>query len=377
MARPISLLLALSILTIGSPGAAEHRTLFVGNSYTFANNDLLAHGFEALLAESGGGEPEVDLVTKGGYTFVGHLEDAGLEGEQLHELLGVDGAAWTVVVLQEQSVIPAYHAAIASGWYDSLGAAKGLDELASKAGAETIFLMTWGRREGLSQDAAFLPDFITMSELLAGGYEKYAEYTSTPERPVRVAPAGLAWQAIWEDAVAAGKDPLDPNGLFWNLYTGDGSHPSELGSYLAALVVFATVTGNDPTETLWQPDSVTPEEAQTLRSVAKRVVFGEPVPPPVEVIETDVTTQPPEEPLQSDLTTNSDLPVAETIDQQDLPRVAPETLADLPAVTAPDGSAPAPGKGSGCGASSKPSPLAGLVLLMALLMAGVWRRVVR
>jgi len=377
MRRSSSLLLALFVYAYFSPVAAEHRALFVGNSYSFANNGLLANGYKALLTESEGGEPTVDLVAKGGYTLDGHLMDASQEGQQLHDLLGTDGAVWSVVVLQEQSVIPAYHEAVVWGWFDSLTAAEGLNKLAEKAGAETIFLMTWGRREGLLEDLETLPDYLTMQALLAGGYQKYAEYTSTAERPVHIAPVGLAWLTIWNDAVAAGEEPLDPDGLFWNLYTGDGSHPSALGSYLAALVVFATATGSDPTLTLWRPDSVTTEQADVLRDVAKRVVLGEPTPPPIEFVEqleSDVTPQPADTQTASDLIAAADQPSTETVAPEDLPHITAETTSDLPEVLAPDASTPTGSQGSGCGASPEPAPLAALALVIGLLAMCARRR---
>ena len=370
MTRSILFVFALAAVTVASAAAAEHRTLFVGNSYTFANNNLVADGFLQLLVETSEVEPEVEVVAKGGYSLAGHLADAGQEGEKLHELLALEGAVWNVVVLQEQSVIPAYHEAVAFEWYDSLAASAGLDGLAEAAGADTVFLMTWGRRDGLSQDAEMLPDYPTMQALLAGGYEKYQAYTSTPERPTLIAPAGLAWQVIWDDAVTAGEDPLDPDGLFWNLYTSDGSHPSVLGSYLAALVVFATVTGTDPAETLWQPDSVTSEEALTLRSVAQRVVLGEPVQPTVEVVEdsgADVASQPADLHVVSDLVVAPDLSGGEAVGPPETPRAFPEATVEMPEAPSPEAEPSATSKGSGCGVSAGPSSPMGFMLLLALL----------
>ena len=46
-------------------------------------------------------------------------------------------------------------------------------------------------------------------------------------------PAGEAWRTAWAS------DPQLP------LYGPDGYHPSELGTYLAALVVYEEITGND------------------------------------------------------------------------------------------------------------------------------------
>ncbi len=363
--------LVVMAVVLASPVAAEPRTLFVGNSYSFANNDLLATGFAALVAETTGGQPTVDMVAKGGYTFTGHLADAGQEGEQLHQFLAADGAKWDTVVLQEQSVIPAYHEAIATGWYESLEAAQGLDGLIKKTGANTLFLMTWGRREGLAEDAQMLPDYPTMQALLAGGYQKYALLTSTPERPVRVAPVGLAWQTIWDDAVAAGNDPLDPDGLFWRLYTGDGSHPSVRGSYLASLVVFATVTGTDPESTHWRPDPVTEGEAAILRHAARRAVLGEDVVPIIESVEAmpgDATTQPTDLMAEAEVVAPMDVPALETLTTTELPR-APESTTLTPEGNESEVQPTVTGKNSGCGTSTVPfaSGVGPLVLLLFLL----------
>jgi hypothetical protein len=369
----IALLGALLPFAVSLAAAAESKTLFVGNSYSFANGDLVAQGYAELLSEATGKLPVVEMVAKGGYTFVGHLEDAGTEGEQLKDLLTAEGATWSTVVLQEQSVIPAYHIFIADGWYDSLKAAGGLDDLAEAAGADTVFLMTWGRREGLPQDLETLPDFLTMQGLLAGGYAKYADYTSTPDRPVKVAPVGLAWQAVWEDAVAKGEDPLAHDGLFWRLYTGDGSHPSVLGSYLAALVVFATISGHDPAKTSWKPDAVTEEEGATLRSVARRVVLGEPVEPPVEVVEPaamDVAVESTDFEVLADIMELFDLLEVEALASETVDRGQAEATSET-GDPATDTGTPSTGKGNGCSATW---PAAGnnvVVFLLLVLMMGV------
>jgi hypothetical protein len=49
----------------------------------------------------------------------------------------------------------------------------------------------------------------------------------------RCFPAGEAWRAAWAE------DPALP------LYGPDGFHPSPLGTYLAALVVYEGITGHD------------------------------------------------------------------------------------------------------------------------------------
>ncbi len=378
--RPfLPLLLTLLPLAPSPAGAAGPGALFVGNSYSFANDGVLADGFGALMAETTGETPEVQMVAKGGYTFSGHLADAGTPGEKLHDRLGSGASSWTVVVLQEQSQIPGFHEALVQDWFDSLSAAQGLDDLAEAAGAETLFLMTWGRREGDPANPELFPDFLAMQALLAGGYEKYALLTSTPERPVRLAPAGLAWQLVWEDAVAAGEDPLSPDSLFWRLYSPDGSHPSLLGSYLATLVVFAAATGSDPSATAWVPEGVATDDAESLRDVARRTVLGEPSAPLADVVTSPDASSVPESPElrnHSDLTVMPDQPGPE----QPLDAAGTED-ASSGTQTDAQGSSEAGAKPSsgGCSAalSHPPSPLTALVTAlvsaMFLLLVGAVR----
>jgi hypothetical protein len=51
-----------------------------------------------------------------------------------------------------------------------------------------------------------------------------------------VVPVGNAWYAAHEHRPALG------------LRAGDGRHPNRAGSYLAACVFYATLTGRDPTQ---------------------------------------------------------------------------------------------------------------------------------
>jgi len=389
MLRNPSLALLLCILSSIPASAAEHRVLFVGNSYSFANSAQgLAVGFEALLQEVGG-SAEAELVAKGGWTLHKHFQDAQTEGEQLHALLGKGEQTWTAVVLQEQSQIPAWHDQLVQDWYDSLNGAQGLNGMVEAAGAQTVFLMTWGRREGDSGAPELFPDYMTMQSALAEGYGKYAELLSTSDRPVLIAPAGLAFQTIWEDAVAEGKDPLDPEGIFWRLYTSDGSHPSQLGSYLATLVVFTTLTANDPETTTWLPTGVKEEEAEYLRSVARRTVLGEEDPVPSEPDMPDVVSQPDVPPV-------ADLPVVQP-DMGGKPETLPETVtpradageraadfsvealrkrADVPpeeagSTVAESTGQNSPKKSSGCQHGTEPAiPVA---LLFLLLLLGSYR----
>jgi MYXO-CTERM domain-containing protein len=51
---------------------------------------------------------------------------------------------------------------------------------------------------------------------------------------------------VWDDVLAAGGVPSDPESDFHRLYSGDGSHPSPYGSFLVAAVFHAALTGHEP-----------------------------------------------------------------------------------------------------------------------------------
>ena len=270
----------VALVAAATRDARADGLLFIGNSYTYQNaEDGLAPCAVHIIEELSGAAPGYTLVAKGGWTLAGHLADAGTDGEQLHDMLGLGDLTWDTVILQEQSQIPGFWAVPGSPFQQSLDAAVGLDTLAEDAQAQTVFLMTWGRREGDPVNFLLYPDFPSMQDLLAQGYEQYAAAASLTLPAAKIAPAGLAWQLAWDDAVADGQDPLDSNGLFWRLYAADGSHPSVLGSYLAGLVLATTLTGKDPTTTTWRPAGVTTEDAAALRDLARRVVLGEAPPP--------------------------------------------------------------------------------------------------
>ena len=70
------------------------------------------------------------------------------------------------------------------------------------------------------------------------------------------------------DLVEKGQDPLVEGSHFWNLYDPDGSHPTIQGSYLAALVIYATATGKDPRNLTYKPGNLDENDAMRLRNVA-------------------------------------------------------------------------------------------------------------
>ncbi len=237
--------------------------LFVGNSYTERND--LAEITAGLLTAAGAPESPTAL-TGDGFTWADHLER--IEGGAPAWSTAF-GQPWHRMVFQEQSQIPGFpedNPEVVA----SRANAVALDGLAAEAGAETWLFMTWGRRDGDQDNPALYPDFPTMAALLDAGY--LATRQGLPAgRPAYVAPAGRAFRVVWEDATAVG-DPLATESAFYRLYSGDGSHPSPLGTALVACVLTTSFTGV-PCSGL-PVDGIDPSDLEWAQAAADEAVFG-------------------------------------------------------------------------------------------------------
>jgi hypothetical protein len=215
------------------------RVLFVGNSFTFRNS------LPALVHELAAGDPgatpifSVEYVA-GGWSFHQANKDDGLD-KLLREV------HWDVVVLQEKSWLLSLPE---ERWRrETYPAARALHEKIIAAGARTVLFMTWGYVRG---DRWLEPHdtYAAMQARLADGYSNLGS-----ELGAQVAPAGLAW------AEALRRDPkLD-------LWAGDGQHPGRLGSYLAACVFYAMLSGREPAQSRFTA-GIQPAQARLLQEVA-------------------------------------------------------------------------------------------------------------
>jgi len=180
---------------------SAQRILFIGNSYTYCNE---LPTLVAQLAVAGGKDVDVHQITAGGVTLEWHAQNEATLAA-LYE-------AWDFVVLQEHSIRPIQDTP------QMAMAAAALQPMIASTGAQTVLFMTWARQH--------------FPEMQAGLARVYAEIAQ--EIGARVAPVGLAW----ETALAADSSLA--------LYTEDKSHPTPLGSYLAACVFYATFFSESP-----------------------------------------------------------------------------------------------------------------------------------
>lgn len=260
----------LSLAPSLASGPDAESVLMLGNSYT-ANQDL--PGALTQVFEAAGQTAQIDSLTSGGLTLADHAERASDPSSAWYDALVEQAGDWNWVILQDQSQIPGFP--VTSSYYvDSLNGAEFLNGLIESGNAQTVFFMTWGYREGDAMNAARYPDYSTMQARLTEGYLGYVSASSTDDRPTWVAPVGLAYSNIYAGIVADGGDPADEDSLFRLLYASDGSHPSPLGTYLAACVFYATLSGKTPVG-LKAPKGMDENWADALQQAAAATVFDE------------------------------------------------------------------------------------------------------
>jgi hypothetical protein len=189
------------------------RVLFLGNSYTFVND--LPTVFRNI-ARAGGQNVDTGMVAAGSEALADHAASAVSIG-------AIRDSRWQVVVLQEQSEVPAIEAARQSQMYPAVRSLAG--EIRA-ANATPILLQTWAHRDGLPADGM---GYAEMQSALDAGYAAIGG-----ELGVAVAPAGQAWETVLRQ---------DPTIALWQ---PDGSHPSAAGTYLAACVLYTRIFGASP-----------------------------------------------------------------------------------------------------------------------------------
>jgi hypothetical protein len=216
-----------ALVTAGAVRAAPTeplRVLFVGNSLTEAN-DLPA--VVASLAKATARRAETGAVVSGGYS----LEDHWTSSDAPKEILT---GHWDVVVLQQgPSALPESQAHLKL-WAQRFAA------LARRGEARPGLLTVWPESYRRSALGAVIASYRNAAK--AAGTELF--------------PAGDAWRRAWA---------CDP-GL--ELYGSDGFHPSRLGTYLAALVVYGRIFKAPVVSAALRPDGVSPRTARTLQASA-------------------------------------------------------------------------------------------------------------
>ena len=180
------------------------RVLFIGNSYIYVN-DLPSVLAELVQASHELRPIETKTVAAPAATLQTHWD----KGEALN---AIRQTRWDFVVLQEQSVLPTVDPERMARY------ARLFDAEIKKSGARTILFLTWAR-EGKRE----------MQQALDTAYTSLAR-----ELGALLAPVGPAWQRVLTESPRL------------RLHQQDGSHPTSLGTYVAACVFYAVIYGKPP-----------------------------------------------------------------------------------------------------------------------------------
>ena len=183
--------------------------LFIGNSYTYYN-DMPGFYFKKVAEESGD-NVNVTAVTHGGAYLYQYADQEYELGRKLRQI--ISGQHYDVAVIQEQSVNPIKN---------EESFINAVREIKSLVDAEHFVLYaTWGRNIGSSILTELAVTREEMTEKLSIAYNKAAILCG-----MRVAEVGKAFL------------DYEPRN---DLYNQDNSHPSTVGSEIAARVIFETV----------------------------------------------------------------------------------------------------------------------------------------
>jgi len=226
------------------------NVLFLGNSYTYVNNlpELVKQA-----AASTGNIFTYDSNTPGGYRLKGHATNAT-------SINKIQTGNWDFVVLQDQSQYPSFpDAQVATEVYPFATQLSNLIKQHNPC-AKPAFYMTWGRENGDAQNCGEWTPVCTyegMDDLLRLRYQTMANDNDGIASPV-----GAVWRY------------LRTNHPTLDLYSGDGSHPSLMGSYAGAITFYCSLFRKDPTLVTFN-SSLNSTDATIIKNAVKTVVFND------------------------------------------------------------------------------------------------------
>ncbi len=227
----------------------EYSILFIGNSYTFYND--MPEEIFAPLSEAAGYSFKVKSITAPSWTMAGWADPEDENGKLLYTELAEN--KYDYIVIQDQSTQPLKDI---GRFYDGV---RSVTKMARENGAVPLFYCTWGRHDGHAVLENYGVTTESMTWKVAAAYKAIGE-----ELGVAVANVGMAFF----DVYTSGERGCD-------IYHNDLSHPSPKGSYLAAMTIFAELTGVDPTTVDYKGSCPAPV-AEILKEAARDAVFETP-----------------------------------------------------------------------------------------------------
>lgn len=230
---------ALVVTNLLDAAPESLRVLMIGNSYTAMTHEDL----RAMLAADPQLKVELVAHCPGGKTIAEHAANPKVD-----QLLKRNGK-WNVVILQEQSQLPAFAIEGPAGGPMLRQLDAGAPVLIPRIhqdqpNARIIVFETWARHRDPDLQKtleAFHNDPLKMQAALTKGYRRMI--CNPPawdfSKLVTYAPVGQAFTSWY---VAHGYDNLEIK-----LHRPDNTHPSKSGAFLTASVLYECITGRQAT----------------------------------------------------------------------------------------------------------------------------------
>ena len=222
----------------------SNKVLFLGNSYTGANNlpQIISN-----IALSVGDTLIYDSNTPGGYQLIDHSQTLTSQNK-------IATGDWDYIVLQGQSQEPIMH------YSDFTNGFSALVQLIRPTNPCTTIMpyMTWGRKNGDANNCLSFPRMCTYEGMDTTLRDIYLDKTEAVNG--EVSPVSVVWRYIRQNYPSI------------NLYQSDESHPSTAGSYAAACCFYASIFKKDPTLVTFN-FGLNAADAAAIRSAAKTIVY--------------------------------------------------------------------------------------------------------
>lgn len=220
---------------------------FIGNSYT-GYNDL--PNLIQQVAISTNDMLTYQAHTPGGQTLQNQLQDQNVVNT-------IQTNVWDYVVLQEQSQLPTFGDAATFPY------AKQLSDLIKKSSlcSKVMFYMTWGYKNGDAQNCANGLTYVcTYEDMDDKIYDTYMRLGKANQG--KVSPVGKVRRVLRKEHPKL------------ELYDSDNSHPTYLGSMVAAYTFYVMLFEKDPTAVPFN-GNLTAADAAIIKNVVKEVVFDD------------------------------------------------------------------------------------------------------
>lgn len=213
--------------------APDDRMLFIGNSLTYWRHGVNEFVVELAASADPARVVRADAVVRGGVSLE-YLWEISNAPQVIRE------GEYDMVVLQEDlsiSDVKSFHTYTREFEAEITG-----------TGAELVLYMPWRYED---------EDSISMEEVT----QAHQEIAS--ELGIEIAPVGLAFERARE---------VRPE---LNLLLSEGIHSSIHGTYLASIVIYATIFDEDPSGLTYHPDEITEEEAAFLKRIAWETIHAD------------------------------------------------------------------------------------------------------